>query len=141
MPTVVASAVSPQSATARMLVGAALVALVLAAAGIFGVMAYGVAQRTREFGVRIALGASPGGIVGLVLRQSLRLTAVGIVLGIGAALAMGRAMQAILYQTDAWDPLVIGGVALALGAVALVAGWVPARRALRISPIEALGAE
>jgi putative ABC transport system permease protein len=141
MPTVVASAVSPQSATAQILATAALVALLLAAAGIFGVMAYGVTQRTREFGVRIALGAPPSSIVGLVLGHSVRLSAVGVVLGIGGAVALGRGMKAILYETDAWDPFVIGGVAVVLGLVTLLAGWVPARRAVSVSPMEALGAE
>jgi len=141
MPDVVASAVSPQRATARTLAAAALIALLLAATGTYGVMAYGAAQRTREFGVRIALGATPTGIVRLVLRQSLTLACVGVVLGTVGALAMARGMRAILYETDPWNPLVIGGAALALGIVALVAGWVPARRALRVSPMETLRAE
>lgn len=141
MPSVVASAVSPQRATAGTLAAAAIIALVLAATGTYGVMAYGAARRTREFGVRIALGATPTGIVRLVLRQSLTLACVGVVLGTVGALAMGRGMRAILYETDPWNPLVIGGAALALGIVALVAGWVPARRALRVSPMETLRAE
>jgi len=141
MQAVVASAVSPQTGTARTMAGAALIALVLAAAGTYGVMAFSTARRTREFGVRIALGAAPSGIVRLVLGQSMRLTAVGVVLGIGGALAMGRGMRAILYDTNAWNPLVISGAALALGTVALLAAWLPARRAARVDPIVALQAE
>lgn len=141
MPSVVASNVSPQRATARTLAAAALIALVLAATGTYGVMAYGAARRTREFGVRIALGATPAGIIRLVLRQSLTLAAVGVALGVFGALAMGRGMRAILYETDPGNPFILGGAALALGVVALVAGWVPARRALRVSPMETLRAE
>lgn len=141
MPRVVATITSPQSATAQILAAAALIALLMAAAGTYGVVAYGAAQRTREFGVRLALGATPGGIVTLVLRQSLTLAAAGVVLGIGGALAMGRVMQAILFETDAADPVIIGGVALVLSAVALLAGWLPARRAVRVSPLQAIRGE
>lgn len=138
---VVATATSPQSATAQILAVAALIALLMSAAGTYGVVAYGTAQRTREFGVRMALGARPASIVGQVLRQSILLAGAGIVLGIGGALMMGHMMRAILYETDAAEPFVIGGVAVALGAVALLAGWVPARRAVRDSPLAAIREE
>jgi hypothetical protein len=141
MQRVVATATSPQSATARMLAVAAIVALLMSAAGTYGVVAYGVAQRTREFGVRIALGAAPADIMTLVLRQSASLAALGIVFGIGGALLLSRGMQAILYETDARNPAVIGLVALALGVITMVAAWLPARRAVRISPLEALRAD
>lgn len=141
MERVVASATSPQSATARMLAVAAIVALLMSAAGTYGVVAYGVAQRTREFGVRIALGAAPADIVSLVLRQSVTLAAAGIVLGVGGALLLSRGMQAILYETDARNPVVIGSVALTLGVITMVAAWLPARRVVRISPLEALRAD
>ena len=141
MTSVVASSTSPQSATARMLAVAAIVALLMSAAGTYGVVAYGVAQRTREFGVRIALGAAPGNIVTLVLRQSATLAALGVAFGIGGALLLSRGMQSILYETDSRNPLVIGSVALALGVITLVAAWIPARRVVRISPLEALRAD
>lgn len=141
MTRVVASSTSPQSATARMLAVAAIVALLMSAAGTYGVVAYGVAQRTREFGVRIALGAAPGNIVTLVLRQSATLAALGVAFGIGGALLLSRGMQSILYETDPRNPVVIGSVALTLGVITLVAAWIPARRVVRISPLEALRAD
>ncbi|MHB1863756.1 MAG: ABC transporter permease [Gemmatimonadaceae bacterium] len=141
MPRVVASATSPQSATARMLAVAAIVALLMSAAGTFGVVAYGVARRTREFGVRLALGASPSDVVALVLRQSAALAVVGIALGVGGSLLLSRGMQAILFETDARNPVLIGSVALALGALTMVAAWIPARRVVRISPLEAFRAD
>ncbi len=141
MTRVVASATSPQSATARMLAASAIIALLMSAAGTYGVVAYGVAQRTREFGVRIALGAAPGNIVNLVLRQSATLAVAGVAFGIGGALLLSRGMQSILYETDPRNPTVIGAVALALGVITLVAAWIPARRVVRISPLEALRAD
>ena len=141
MTRVVASSTSPQSATARMLAVSAIVALLMSAAGTYGVVAYGVAQRTREFGVRIALGAAPSHIVTLVLRQSATLAIVGVVLGVGGALLLSRGMQSILYETDPRNPVVIGAVALTLGIITMVAAWIPARRVVRISPLEALRAD
>lgn len=141
MTRVVASATSPQSATARMLAVSAIIALLMSVAGTYGVVAYGVAQRTREFGVRIALGAAPSDIVTLVLRQSAVLAAVGVVLGVGGALLLSRGMQSILFETNPRNPLVIGSVAFVLGFITLVAAWIPARRVVRISPLEALRAD
>ncbi|MFI5208741.1 MAG: FtsX-like permease family protein, partial [Gemmatimonadales bacterium] len=138
---VVLSALSPQSATAGMLAAAAVIALFMAAAGTYGVMAYAVAQRTQEIGVRVALGATPSAILRLVISQGLALAGVGLALGVVGALAMGRGMRAILAGTDASDPVTIGGVALLLGTVALVASWVPARRATRVDPMVALRSE
>ena len=138
MPRVVATAVSPQSATAQTLAAAALIALLMAAVGTYGVMAYAVAQRTQEIGVRVALGATGADIARLVLGQALVLLGAGLGLGIVGALLTGRAMRAILYETNAADPAVIGGVALLLGAIGLLASWVPTRRALRVHPMEAL---
>ena len=138
---VIASAISPQSATAQTLAVAAMVALLMACVGIYGVMAYSVAQRTQEFGVRVALGATSGGIVRLVLGRAAVLAVLGVAIGIVGALAMSRALQAILVDTRANDPVAIGGLALFLSAVSLVASWVPARRATRVDPMEALRAE
>ena len=138
---VIASAISPQSATAQSLAVAAMVALLMACVGIYGVMAYSVAQRTQEFGVRVALGATGGGIVRLVLGRAAVLAGLGVAIGIVGAVAMSRALQAILVDTRANDPVAIGFLALFLSAVSLVASWVPARRATRVDPMEALRAE
>jgi putative ABC transport system permease protein len=141
MPRVVLAVLSPQSATARTLALAALVALIMASVGIYGVMAHSVTQRTQEIGVRVALGASPGGVLRLVLGRALALAGGGIVIGVAGALALSRGLQAILVNTSATDPLALAGVALGLGLVALVASYAPALRATRVDPMEALRSE
>jgi ABC-type antimicrobial peptide transport system permease subunit len=138
---VIETVTSPQSATAQVLFVSALIALIMAAVGTYGVMAYSVARRTREIGVRVALGATASEIVRHVMGGAARLAAVGIVLGLAGAVALGRSMQAILVDTDPTDPFIFTSVAVLLGAIALVAGWVPARRASRIDPLMALRAE
>ncbi|HEY1308232.1 MAG TPA: ABC transporter permease [Vicinamibacterales bacterium] len=117
---------------------AAGVALLLGVIGIYGVVSYIAAQRTGEIGVRLALGAEPIGVTALILRQSAGVTMIGIGLGLAAALAGGRLIRALLYNVSPRDPIVIGAVTLLLTAVALVACWLPARRAARLSPLEAL---
>jgi predicted permease len=117
---------------------AAGVALLLGAIGIYGVVSYIAAQRTGEIGLRLALGAEPSGVAALILRQSVGVTMIGIGLGLAAALAGGRLIEALLYNVSPRDPIVIGVVTLLLTAVALVACWLPARRAARLSPLEAL---
>ncbi len=116
----------------------AAVALFLAAVGLYGVLAYQVAQRRREIGIRMALGSEPRGILALVMREGMLVVAAGLVFGLGGAIAVGRAMRSQLYGVGAGDPLVLGGVTLALMLVALVACIVPARRAARIDPVIAL---
>jgi ABC-type antimicrobial peptide transport system permease subunit len=118
-----------------------LLALAIAAVGVFGVTAYTVSQRTREIGVRIALGAQPGGVVRLVLRQGLRAAAAGAAVGLVGALVLGRAVASLLYGVTPADPLVFGAVTAVLLAVAVLAAWLPARRAARVDPIIALQAE
>jgi predicted permease len=118
-----------------------VLALLVAAVGLYSVMSYLVAQRTHELGVRIALGARDGDILSLVLRSSLGMAALGVVLGLGLALALGRFVEPLLFDTSARDPGVFGGVALAMLAVALLASLVPALRARRVNPMEALRAE
>ncbi len=113
-------------------------ALVLAAIGIYGVMAYAVQQRTQEIGVRMALGAQPGTVRTMVVLQGLRLAAIGVVLGVAAAFELAHYMSTFLFGVEARDPLVFVGVPVLLGLVALVAVWVPAARASRIDPIGAL---
>jgi putative ABC transport system permease protein len=113
-------------------------ALALAVIGIYGVMAYSVAQRTHEFGVRIALGAQPRDVLFLVLRAGVRLVVLGIVIGVPAAFAMGRGLGGLLYGVRPSDPATFLGVPLLLGMVAVLASMVPARRATRVEPIVAL---
>jgi len=116
-------------------------ALLLAAIGIYGVMAYTVEQRTPEIGIRRALGAAQADVKNMVVWQGMRLVLDGLVLGVAASLALSRFIAAFLYGVQAWDPLVFAGVPLVLGAVALLAVWWPARRASRVDPLLAMRAE
>ena len=116
----------------------ALAALALASIGIYGVMAYAVQQRTREIGVRMALGAEPGVVRRMVVLQGMRLAAIGVVLGVAGAYVLARYMRNFLFGVEARDPLVFVGVPLLLAVIALVAVWVPAARASRIDPLGAL---
>ena len=116
-------------------------ALLLSAIGIYGVMAYTTTQRRHEIGIRLALGAGTPDVLRLVVGQGLRLTAVGVALGAAAALAAGRLLHGLLYGVSAADPLTFLGVVAVLGAVALGAILLPARRAARLSPAVALRAE
>jgi predicted permease len=119
----------------------ALVALILACVGISGVMAYSVASRAREFGVRVALGARQGELMRGVLWKGLRLTAVGGVVGLVGALAMGRLLSSLLYEVSPTDPATLVGVVVVLTGAALLASYFPARRILGIDPVEALRSE
>jgi ABC-type antimicrobial peptide transport system permease subunit len=116
----------------------ALLATLLAAIGLYGVLAYTVAQRTREIGLRMALGAGPGRVRGMVLRQVATMTLIGGLVGVGGALCVERGAQSTLYQMTGADPIVLllsaGGLAL----VALCAGLIPAHRASRVDPMRAL---
>ena len=116
----------------------AFVALVLAAVGIYGVMSYAVSARTQEMGVRLALGAQRGAVLWLVLRRVLVLATVGVTIGVGILIGVGRALEQMLYGVRALDPLTIAAVSGLLAAVALLAAWIPASRASRINPIDAL---
>jgi ABC-type antimicrobial peptide transport system permease subunit len=116
----------------------ALLATLLASVGLYGVLAYTVAQRTREIGLRMALGADKERVRRMVLAQLGRTVAVGGALGLVAALALGRAAGALLFGLEGHDPVVVAGVTAVLGLVALGAGYVPALRASRVDPMEAL---
>ena len=116
----------------------AMLALTLSAIGIYGVLAYTVTQRTREFGIRMALGASAGDVVGMVVRHGLRLAVIGLGFGVAGALGITRLMTAMLYGVRPTDPLVFGGVTVALMAVAVAASVVPSVRISRIRPANAL---
>jgi len=119
----------------------AAVALVLAAVGIYGVISYAVSRRTHEIGVRVALGASPMTVVRLVVGQGMRVVAAGVVAGVAGALVVTRLMANLVYGVRVTDPLTYVGVALLLTVVALVASYIPARRATRIDPLVAMRTE
>jgi predicted permease len=114
------------------------VALLLSAIGIYGVLSYGVAQRRREIGIRMALGSTAREVFGLVLGDGVRIVGIGLTIGLGLAYISGRAMKGMLYGVQPMDPLVIGLVAITLATVALLATMIPARRAAKVNPLVAL---
>jgi putative ABC transport system permease protein len=125
-----------------MLVGVfAIAALLLAMAGVFGVLAYSVAQRTRELGVRIALGATKGNVLKMVLKQALVTATIGIVLGLVGSFLLTRTMRSLLFEVSPTDPVIIVGVVLLIVFIALLASFIPARRATRVDPMVALRSE
>jgi predicted permease len=128
----------PQRLAAAVSLALGFVGLLLAAVGIYGVTAYGVAQRTREIGVRVALGATAAEVASMVLRQGLGLAALGLAIGLAIAAALGRVLESLLYGVSGWDAIAFGAAVLLLAAVALAACVAPARRAARLDPLEAL---
>lgn len=140
-----ASLVDDSAARPRFVAGAlaafALAAVLLGAVGVYGVVAFAVARRTREVGVRVALGATPAAVRAMVLRDGARLAAAGVVLGLLGALAAGRLARGFAYGVSAVEPGVLAAVAVLLGAVTLLASLLPARRAARVSPLVAMRAE
>jgi predicted permease len=117
---------------------AAAVALILGSIGIYGVISYIVSQRTRELGVRMALGAGAGDVRGMVLKQGLILSGAGVVVGLAAAAGLTRLMEALLFGVDPVDPVTFGTVAVCLTLVALLASYLPAHRASRVDPVVAI---
>ena len=127
-----------QTLGATMLVGFGAMALLLSAIGIFGVLSYHVGQRTREIGVRVALGAGRREVVGMVVGRAIRLVALGLVIGLALALGAGQLLRSQLIGVGPRDPLTYVGFALLLALVGLGAAWLPARRAARVDPMVAL---
>jgi ABC-type antimicrobial peptide transport system permease subunit len=121
-----------------LLSGFAGLALVLSAIGLYGVLAYIVGQRTQEIGIRVALGARPAEVLGLVVGQGLRFVGTGLVLGLAGAVLVTRVLRSLLYGVTPTDPVAIAGAGLGLVVVALLAAAIPARRAATVAPMEAL---
>jgi putative ABC transport system permease protein len=134
----IAKSTSRMKFVAVLLVSFAVLAMVLAVTGLYGLIAYSVAQRTREIGIRMALGARSSQVLRLTLRQGLWLVATGSAIGVTVALALTRLMRSLLYDVSAADPLTFVAVALLLALAALLACYIPARRAAKIDPMVAL---
>ena len=138
MEELVSTSVAQPRLNLSLLVTFAALALLLAAVGVYGVMAYAVAQRTHEFGIRVAMGATSGDVLRQVLVEGGRLAALGLALGLAAAVGLTRLMSSMLFDVKPSDPLALGAAAAVLVIVALAACYVPARRATRVDPLVAL---
>jgi putative ABC transport system permease protein len=138
MEEIVSASVANQRFAALLFVLFGVVALLLAACGIYGVISYGIAQRTHEIGIRMALGAHPREILGLILTQGTKLTMLGVVIGVAASLVLTRLMRSFLFEVSPMDPLTFASVAALLTFVALLASYIPARRAAQIDPMVSL---
>ncbi|HKG21968.1 MAG TPA: FtsX-like permease family protein, partial [Blastocatellia bacterium] len=138
MEEVVSRSLSQRRLNMSLLVLFAALAGLLAAVGIYGVMAYTVSERTHEIGIRMALGAPRAQVLRMMLSNGARLTLIGIAIGLGVALALTRVMANLLYGVSTTDPLTFAAISVLLIAVALPASYIPARRAARVDPLEAL---
>jgi putative ABC transport system permease protein len=138
MSSVVSASIVDRSFYMQLLGTFASLAFILAAVGIYGVVSYSVAQRTREIGIRVALGARRRDVLGLVLREALRLTALGVALGLVGAFVATRVLRSLLFEVKPTDPATFICLSLLLTFVALVASYIPARRATKVDPLVAL---
>jgi ABC-type antimicrobial peptide transport system permease subunit len=127
--------------TMSLLGGFSLIALMLAGVGVYGVVSYTVARRTREMGIRLALGAPPAGVLRLIVSGSMRPVLGGVIAGVAVALVGVRALESLLYGVDARDPLTFLGVVVVLSATGLLASWIPARMGMRVDPNVTMRAE
>jgi putative ABC transport system permease protein len=141
MDDVIANSLGTRRVSMQLFAVFACAALFLAALGIYGVMAYSVTQRTREIGLRMALGAQKSDVLGLVIRQGISLTVIGVIVGLAGAFALTRVIGNLLYGVTATDPATFVAIPLLLLFVAFLAAWLPARRAARVDPVVALRAE
>jgi putative ABC transport system permease protein len=138
MQSIVTESVAERRFQMRLVLLFAVIATLLAILGIYGVVSYSVAQRTNEMGIRIALGAQPGGITRMLLRQGLLPVATGVAVGVVASIALGRVLRSLLFGVGAADPITICAVVSLLAGVAAAATWLPAHRATRVDPVTAL---
>ena len=138
---IVADSVAPQRLNMWLLVSFAVLAALLAAVGIYGVLAYSVTERTHEIGVRMALGASSKDVLRMVLVDGAKVTVSGVIAGIVGAFALTRLMSAILFNVSASDPLTFAGISVLIVLVSLLASYIPARKASRVDPMVALRCE
>lgn len=134
-------ALFPSRLVAVVLSAFGLLAVVLAATGVYGIMAYAVSRRTREIGIRMALGAAPSQVLGVVLARTAVLLGTGTVIGLALSIASGKFFGQILYGVSPHDPLTYACAIAVMAAVALAACWVPAQRAIRVDPVTALRTE
>jgi len=138
MTQMVETSVAQRKLSVQLLGGFAGVALLLAAIGLYGVLSHTVTQRTREIGIRTALGAQRPDVIGLVLRQGMKLTCLGILIGLAGAFGLTNLIRSLLFDVAPTDPLTFAVIPVMLAMVALLACWLPARRAAKVDPMEAL---
>jgi putative ABC transport system permease protein len=138
MEAVLGTALASRRFVTVLLGGFAGLALLLAGLGIYGVIAYGVSQRTYEIGLRQALGADRRSVLSLIVAEGLRLTGAGLIVGLLGTIAAGQLLRSLLVNVGVTDPVTLGGVAVLLAGVAALASWIPGRRAMAVSPTEAL---
>ena len=141
MDEVIGRSIAERRFTMLLLATFAAVAVLLAAIGVYGVLAYLVSQRTQEIGVRLAIGATPGDVARLFVREGAGLTLIGVACGLAGAVAVTRALSTLLFGVTTTDPLTFAAVAALLALVALLASYLPARRAARVDPMSALRAD